>query len=82
MPFDVFRKACLASRKEKESIERFERATEAGTKVYDVKTHVHAKFERHRRPRSGGLTTHGAVEDVCVIFGVRRSYTYVLSVLS
>ena len=51
----MFRKARLASRKEKESVERFERATEAGTKVYDVKTHVRAKFERHRRPRSGGL---------------------------
>jgi hypothetical protein len=51
------RKACLASRKEKESVEAFERATEADSKVYDVKTHVCAKFERHRRhdirPSSG-----------------------------
>jgi hypothetical protein len=55
---DVCRKAQSASRKEKESVEAFERAAEADSKVYDVKTHVCAKFERHRRHdirRSSGL---------------------------
>ena len=39
-------------------MEAFERAAEAGTKVYDVKTHMYAKFERRRRHdirRSSGL---------------------------
>jgi hypothetical protein len=68
---DVCRKAQSASRKEKEWVECFERATEAGTKVYDVKTHMCAKFERRRRHdirRSSGLDDPCIVGDVCVIW--------------